>query len=288
MTPTWSRRRTLVAGLALVALTNAVALGGVAWNRSGEPDSVLQLTQRELGQPYQFGFDKESGGLVLDLRWRVLAVDRDKTYHADRYGTPAWLDRAKLASLGFQVSQPPRARGGDRYYDRLLPREALVVLELDGPARAEALESARERAKKEAAKAAAEKDKKEQHNAARNAAEFLQREETVNSRLFAVDVGLDTTALRAKYPNRTRYAIVRGSVRAQYHADRGAAGEWTGYIEGIDNGQINVPLEFRKAIGPVPQTHEWESPKQVGSPFQATVAFGKRFEPWVTAVTVTK
>jgi hypothetical protein len=282
MTLTWSRRRTLIAGLALIALTNAVALGGVAWNRSGEPDSVLQLTQRELGQPYRFGFDKDSGGLVLDLRWRVLAVDRGKAYYADRYGTPAWLDRAKLASLGFPVSQP--ARGGDRYYDRLLPREALVVLELDGPARADVLERAREQARREAARAAAEKGNKEALNAAKNAVEFLQREETVNSRLFAVDVGLDATALRATYPDRARYAIVHGSVRARYHAERGAAGEWTGYIEGIDNGQINVPLEFRKAIGSVPQTREWESPTQVGPLFQATVAFGKRFEPWVTAV----
>lgn len=284
MTLTWSRRRTLIAGLALIALTNAVALGGVAWNRSGEPDSVLQLTQRELGQPYRFGFDKDSGGLVLDLRWRVPAVDRGKAYYADRYGTPAWLDRAKLASLGFPVSQPPRARGGDRDYDRLLPREALVVLELDGPARADALERAREHARKEAARAAAGKGNKEALNAAKNAAEFLQREEAVNSRLFAVDAGLDAAALRTRYPDRTRYAIVHGSVRAQYHAERGAAGEWTGHIEGIDNGQINVPLEFRKAIGSVPQTHEWESPSQAGSPFQATVAFGKRFEPWVIAV----
>jgi uncharacterized protein DUF4824 len=287
MTLTWSRRRTLIAGLALIALTNAIALGGVAWNRSGEPDSVLKLTQRELGQPYRFGPDKESGGLVLDLRWRVLAVDRGKAHYADRYGTPAWLDRAKLASLGFPVSQPPRARGGDRYYDRLLPREALVVLELDGPARAGALEQARAWAKTEAARAAAGTGNKEALNAAKNAAELLEREETVNSRLFAVDAGLDAAALRAKYPDRTRYAIVHGSVRAQYHAERGAGGEWTGHIEDIDNGQINVPLEFRKAIGSVPQTREWEPP-QASSPFQATVAFGKRFEPWVTAVKVTQ
>jgi uncharacterized protein DUF4824 len=285
---TWSRKHTLIAGLALIALTNAVALGGVAWNRSGEPDSVLKLTQRELSQPYRFGFDKENGGLVLDLRWRVLAVDRGKAYYADRYGTPAWLDRAKLASLGFQVAQPPRARGGDGYYDRVLPREALVVLELDGLARETALEQARAWARKEAARAAAGNGNKEALNAAKNAAEFLQREETVNSRLFAVDAGLDAAALRAQYPDRTRYAIVHGSVRAQHHPARGAAGEWTGYIEGIDNGQINVPLEFRKAIGSVPQTSDWEPPAQVGSPFQATVAFGKRFEPWVTAVSATK
>lgn len=282
---TWSRTHTLVAGLALIALTNAVALGGVAWNRSGEPDSVLQLTQRELGQPYRFGFDNDSGGLVLDLRWRVLDKDaKGLAYAADHYGTPVWLDRDKLAALGFDVSEPSRARDLDRVRERQLPRDALVVLELDGPAYHTAVERARERAKEAAAREAARRGKKKPPTTEITAVDLLKREETVNSRLFAVDVGLDAAALRTKYPDRARYAIVHGSVRARYHAERGAAGEWTGYIEGIDNGQINVPLEFRKAIGPVPQTHEWESPRQMGSPFRATVAFGKRFEPWVTAV----
>jgi hypothetical protein len=280
----WSRRHTLIAGLALIALTNAVALGGVAWNRSGEPDSVLTLTQREMWQPYRFRFDKERGGLELNLRWRVLATNRTGAYYAsDRYGDPDWLDQAKLASLGFNVSRRPRARAGDSDYDRLLPREALVVLELDGPAYQKALAIARERAAKDAAKAAAEKDKKKRDHAARNAAEILQREETVNSRLFAVDVGLDAQALRAKYPDRARYAIVHGSVRAQYQGDRAAAGLWTGYLDGIDNGQINVPLEFRKAFGSVGYSHEWDTPTQAGAPFRVTVAFGKRFEPWIVA-----
>jgi uncharacterized protein DUF4824 len=280
MTLTWSRRHTLIGGLALIALTNAVALGGVAWNRSGEPDSVLKLTQRELWQPYRSRIDKESGGLELNLRWRVLMTEREWQY-ADRYGTPEWLDQAKLASLGFQVSRPPRAHG-DRYYDRLLPREALVVLELDGPVREAVLERARVLAKEAAARAAAEKGKKNEQDA-KNAAERLQREETVNSRLFAVDAGLDAAALRAGYPDRARYAIVRGSIRAQYQRDRGAAGLWTGSIERIDNDQINVPLELRRAFGAVPTSSEWETSPQVGPPFQATVAFGKRFEPWIVA-----
>jgi Domain of unknown function (DUF4824) len=282
MTLTWSRRRTLIAGLALIALTNAVALSGVAWNRSGEPESVLKLTERELWQPYRYRIDKESGGLELNLRWRVLTADRRVAHYVDRYGTPEWLDQAKLASLGFQVSRPPRAHG-DRYYDRVLPREALIVLELDGPARETVLESARAWAKEAAARAAAAKDKKNEQDA-QNAAENLQREETVSSRLFVVDAGHDAAALRAKYPDRVRYVIVRGSIRAQYQRDRGAAGLWTGHIEGLDNGQINVPLEFRRAFGTVPTSNEWESSPQVGPPFQATVAFGKRFEPWIVAV----
>ena len=130
MTLTWSR--TLVAGIALIALTNAIALGGVAWNRSGEPESVLKLTQRELGQSYRSFFDRESGGMEVSVRWRVVTTGPYESFYPDHYGAPEWLDREKLAALGFDVSRRPDAR---RRHQRLLPREALVVLELDGPAR---------------------------------------------------------------------------------------------------------------------------------------------------------
>jgi len=62
---TWSRKHTLIIGIALMALTNAVALIGVAYNRSGEPESELRLTQRELAAPYWRGIDRESGGIEL-------------------------------------------------------------------------------------------------------------------------------------------------------------------------------------------------------------------------------
>jgi hypothetical protein len=282
---TWSRKHTLIAGLALIALTNAVALGGVAWNRSGEPDSVLKLTQRELWRLHEFGFDRDTAGVTLNLRWRVLAADAASSYYvADRYGNPEWLDQAKLAALGFDVSRRPDARAMERRSERLLPREALVVLELDGPAYRKALERARERAAKQAAREAAEPGKKKRTSGEITAADVLKREETASSRLFAVDAGLDAQALRAKYPERTRYAIVRGSVRAHFHRDRGGEGKWTGYIESLDNGQVNVPKEFRAPLGTVPRSYEWSGAPEGGPAFEVTVAFGKRFEPWITAV----
>lgn len=45
---TWSRKHTLIAGIALIALSNAVALIGVAYNRSGEPESELRLSSASL------------------------------------------------------------------------------------------------------------------------------------------------------------------------------------------------------------------------------------------------
>ncbi len=44
----WTRGHTVGVGIGLIALTNAVALGGVWWNRSATPESALTLSQREL------------------------------------------------------------------------------------------------------------------------------------------------------------------------------------------------------------------------------------------------
>jgi hypothetical protein len=279
MTLTWSRGRTLGAGFALIALTNAIALGGVAYNRSGEPESVLKLTQRELWEPHGLGLDRDGGGPQLSVSWRVLAADPDVASYAEFRGAPEWLDEAKLVELGFDISPPPAARGAAWRYDRQLPKEALVVLELDGPAYQKALERARERAAKAAAGAA----KSGPGSPAQMAAEFLKNEEASNSRLFAVDAGRDARALRARYPDRTRYAIVRGKVRPSYLFGRGKEARWTGNIEGVQNAQVNVPLEFRKALE---SAHPSIPPAGVagGVPaFEVTVAFGKRFEPWIVA-----
>ena len=117
-----------------------------------------------------------------------------------------------------------------------------------------------------------------------SAAEQLRREETSNSRLFAVDVGLDAAQLREKYPDRARYTIMHANIRAHFERNQSGADRWTGYIQGLDNSTINVPVEFRGAIGSVRHSAPWGGPVPEGTPpFQVTVAFGKRFEPWVVA-----
>ena len=281
MTLNWSRGHTLAAGLVLIALTNAIALGGVAWNRSGEPESVLRLTQRELLAPHGYGLGREEGGLQLSVSWRVLSADMDATYYWNFQGEPEWLNEAKLASLGFDVS-PPAARRASWRYDRQLPREALIVLELDGPAYQMALERARARAAQEAAKGTAT-GKTGPGTPAEQAATFLKNEETSNSRLFAVDAGRDARALRAKYPDRTRYAIVQGKVRPYHRTRRGKEERWTGYLEVIENARVNVPLEFRRAFESTPGALPRAGAAGDRPAFEVMVAFGKRFEPWIVA-----
>jgi hypothetical protein len=58
---------------------------------------------------------------------------------------------------------------------------------------------------------------------------------------------------------------------------------WTGCIEAIPNKQVNVPLEFRKVIKSAPRARPPAGAMSGGPAFEVTVAFGKRFEPWVLA-----
>jgi hypothetical protein len=269
----------LIAGLALVAVTNGVALGGAAWNRSGTPDSVLALTQRELEPPYMFKGSQENSGLTLQLLWRVVPV-RDHDERAFPYstgsGAPAWLDAAKMQSLGFETKSAvddASARGFERYRSQL-PRDVFVVLELDGPAYQEILERTRQ-----AATVIEAKD--ERGEGKKTAQALIDGETNRSSRLFAVDVGLDRDALRRQFADRARYAIVRGQVRPAWAGPRVPA---SGLVSSLSADNINVPLEMRGVFEGVVRA-SYRRPSDDATRFEARLAFGQRLEPWLVSAT---
>lgn len=275
-----STRRTLLAGLGLILAVNAVALGGVAYNRSGEPDSVLRLTQRELGSPYGWRRGSENSGLGLVLNWRVLPREsggsvRPYISYGGMGGSPEWLDEAKLRELGFSFSSQAPQDWEYRRRDWLQEREVLLVLELDGPAYRQALERVRQYAQREEALLTANTGNKEFEQRAKAAKDELQREENSNSRLFVVDAGLDATVLRGRYPDRGRHVIVPGLVHPAF-ASRGKPVQ--GHVSRLSIGELHVPVEFHAAF-----THS--GPNYPGGIYQgsyeAEVAFGKRHEPWI-------
>jgi hypothetical protein len=260
----WSRRNTVVAGLALIGLTNAVVLAGAGWNRSGELDSLLSLTERELRPPYAWEGGKENSALALELRWRVLAERTPMrgayTFHGG--GWPQWLDAAKMAELGFDTTHASAKSQ--------LTREVFVVLERDGPAYAESLARTAAQARQLAARNERDADKKA-------ADEMLERETSTNSRLFAVDAGLDHGVLRARFADRHRYAIVRAGVRALVSSPGSAA---AGFIDGLSVARINVPREMRSSFDGLLPEADGTRPGP-GRRFDAQVAFGQRLEPWL-------
>lgn len=281
--------KTLAAGAALILLANAVALVGVYLNRSGEPDSRITLSQRELSMPWGWGMAKENSGLALGLHWRVNDAAAGD-YYGGGYGfsggTPEWLDQARMAALGFDVADVAGGAAGRRRFERQLQREVLLVLELAGPAWQQALQRAQENAARHEAARLANADSKEFADKAKRAQEALQREEKLNSRLFAIDAGLDRAALRAKYPDRNRYLILKAMLRPQL-ATRDKKTRVTGYLSQLAATQINVPHALRPGLEPALRQHK-RTPLDPSPHFEATLAVGQRLEPWIEAVAVTR
>jgi hypothetical protein len=273
----WQRKHTLIAGLALILLTNAVVLLGVVYNRSGQPESQIVLSQRELESPNWWRYSKEDSSLSLRLRWRVLQSGNGEHYQSQPsyyYGGSDWLDAKKLQELGFDL---PAEKDEMRHLHRDRQREVLLVLEHNGPAYQQALQYAKEHLAREQAVFDAMPGNKEFERRLKFAKEGLVREERENSRLFVVDAGLDAGTLRARYPAQDHYLIVSGRVVPVYRGSaRGLADQWMGHISGIDNDRVNVPLELRSVF---------DSTRTVGkpAPFEAVVAFGKGHEPWMVS-----
>jgi hypothetical protein len=263
----WSH--TLIAGGALILLTNAVVLFGARDNRDGEPDSQLLLTQREL-QHSTWQETRENSGMTLTLNWRFEQAgqsDLDSGLYSVRSGMPVWLDQAKMSELGFDVDRLANAVGSRERYQELQPKEVLLVLELNDRAYQHQLQRAKDYLDQAKARLDAAPDIKELKRKAKSAEENYLHEQQSNSRLFVVDAGLDLPTLRATYPDRARYAIVHGlirpgNVRVQNKASVG------GYISELQANRINVPFSYRQVFSNA-------------EPYEVAVAFGKRLEPWI-------
>ena len=276
--PHLSHRTHLVLGLVLIIVTNLVILLGVAWNRTGEPDSILTLSQRELQLRTRDTTD--NSGMTFVLQWRTPPSPRDEPNHWGAFGSghmPAWLDEEKMQDLGF----PPRSEA-QREARRHRPvhqdsRDVLLVLEFDGEHYRKALDDTRILAERAVAAHAAAPDDEELERRAKLAENRLLQETRNTSRLFVVDAGLDHAALRARYPDRQRYAIVHGQIMPWYAATH--LDDRRGYIKRITHTQINVPHEARSRL--------WVLPGRIRQiHYEAELAFGRRLEPWIAGVSI--
>jgi hypothetical protein len=283
----WSRGWTLAAGIGLILLTNAVALGGAWWNRAGEPESQLLLTERELVLPYRGYRMAENSGLALRLAWRV--ADGEGKAQQSNYGgggVPAWLDGERMAALGFETRADPAGQEMQRRYERQQPREVLIVLELAGPDWQAALQQAEENAVRHAAAATVNADSKEFANRAKRAQEAWRHEELSSSRLFAIDAGRNLAALRARYPDTTRFMIIKGTLRPRL-LTRDKQQRFAGYINDISASRINVPFALRPVLEQL-QTRPRNVAEDEEPRYAASLAIGQRLEPWIVAVSALK
>lgn len=295
----WPEKYTYFAGGILILLTNIIALGGVAYNRKGEPVTVMKLSERELRLPYYSKEDlKENSGIALDLTWQ--RAERHSSYgsaskriqsNSERCD-PGLLDQEKLKSLGFDVSKPADSPEGKMHYNKQLPREVLLVLELDGPAWHQSVEAARGRlADAEAMLKIHSSGKWGSVTGEKENVKYLKKQleqaEKEDSRLFLIDAGLDIKALRSAYPDITRYAIVRGEVEIG-HITCGEKNEFSairGWAKGLSITNINVPFKYRQRFETFRRLDASSDPadeERKAHPYEISVAYGQHLEPWMT------
>jgi hypothetical protein len=275
----WSNKTGLLAGLALIIVTNAIALGGVAYNRSGEAESVLKLTERELPIVNWTWPDNDNSSIDLRLDWRVRqSYSPDSDY---RYWGNDWLSQEQLRALGFDTSLPVETDEAFERTRREVPKTVFLVLEYDGPAYQEALEQSRERVEQATELAARNAGDARFEEQLKDAREALADEEDSASRLFIVDASLDPEALRERYPDRARYSIVRGRVGTHVVGEPGKH-RIAATPPDLDIDQIRVPQAYRTLVEPLRDRRHYVYNFNKGPPrFSATVNFGRRLEPWI-------
>jgi hypothetical protein len=267
------KRTGLILGLAIIVISNVIALVGVSVNRSGAPVQTIELTERELlMQPR----DKEDSSIRLRLAWRRSAYQFFPRLASYDFQFDFPFDRAKLQELGFDCSaDTPKDPG----YRQPPLREAYVVLEHEG----KAWEQWQQNLPADAQTAPAPATAPAFAGPARPF-ESLEGTHREGTRLFVADASKDEEALRRKYPDPRRHLIVRALVNSvlvggpnpRTGVDRPY--QWGGYVEQVRPPEIHVPLPYSRELAGL-------SPQQGGAPrYSVTLHYGHNLEPWIADV----
>lgn len=288
----------VAAGCALILLSDFAILATAAWNRRGEPEARLTLTERELALPG--GRQDEGTGLVLSL---LLAHDapgvvrrtaRWKQYELPSFDYP-WLDRDKLRELGCRTDLDPADPVAAERYGYAMARRVYLVVEYEGEAWKHWLEGRGEEVRqlrRQVEEGAAER------SALVDAEALLALDRTMRSRLVAVDAGLDADLLRLRYPDGRRFAVLAGLLRPKILRPEGGAPVLSGQLEGLLAGRVHVTRELLRHLEPYLPDETWEEvetrerneaaagwPIPTAPRYGAVLAVGRRHEPWLVDVT---
>ena len=230
---------------ALVIASNLAAWRVAALNRSGEPEAVLVLTERELRLPAK---QTENTALTLSL---VFAPPRQAR---EDLRAPGWFDRAKLEAVGFDCSRPVTAEHAE-YYRTRPPRAAYAALEYEGTLWLKQLERAPRDPLLDSHLVAIDVD--------RNPAALRARHP--DRRAVAI---VEATVALQYVSNPGQPPFLRGRVTSVLPAAISVPREWRGMLEGLQS-------DVEPGTWPPPQ----REPR-----FRAKITWGRRLEPWITNV----
>lgn len=270
----------------MVIIANIIVLAGVAFNKSGMTAQIT-LTERELKMPYWA--DKENSGLSLQLVWRSYPLS-----------SPVWLNYEKLEELGFNLMADYLNSPTYTYFRKeSSTKEVFIVLEHNG-------ESYRESVWK------AEMDVKEAKDLLNlnlgsgdkcvindswprscnddllqlyfdEAQRRLELERKTESRLFAIDAGINPEILREKYSDKTQFIITKGIVVVGAIHNLQKKENISRYISKLSIEKIYVPLEYRQDLDYKLKRDNYGM-RYIHQGYKVELAYGNRYEPWIVAV----
>ena len=262
------KHASLGAAAAVVLLANAFALVHAARNRSGETQTGIALTDREL----YYRHDSDDSGVALTLRW----VDHGSQGYSpfltpDDLVAATWLNQSKLRELGFDCSVNPADQNASSFYARQSARTGFAAFEYEGDAWKRWLELRRRITDAEPGQ--------------RRTFDYDRRGAT---RLAIIDAASDATSLRTRHPDGGRVlvlpAVFRVSVQGPRRMDAGD--QWTparltGYIQEVPS-IIHVSKPFSDSFRNHSQTSR--SQDREDALYTVHLRYGRYLEPWVTAV----
>jgi hypothetical protein len=204
------------------------------------------------------------------------------------------LDRSKLLELGFRIDFDPTLPDAAEHYSHAMPRRAYVVVEYDGEAwkrwirgrEQQVLELRRE-----------DEEGIAERSSLADAEALLAVDRMMRSRLFPVDAGIDADALRRRYPDRRRHAVVAGLLRPKVVHPESGASTLSGEVLELVVSRVHVSRNLRRHLEAFLPEETWEEieareqreakagwPSPIQPRYRATLAVGRRHEPWLANV----
>ncbi|HSX52026.1 MAG TPA: DUF4824 family protein [Cellvibrio sp.] len=273
-----SSKKLVWLAIACVLVVNAAILGKVFFNRA-EVVATLQLSERELQLPYNYGFQKEDSSKRVSLRWMVLDSSSD-VFEPAGFGW-SYDRRLALSDSHFSSFQFPACEQNHHPYDK---KEGWVLLELNGQSYAdfvarikrnyEHLQTLQPETNTELSEKALQEKRagaKESLNAANN---------TV-SRLFVIDAAAERELLEASLRTRATttnatLVIVPAELQADYNRCDDPKKKITAVrINNLAVESLYISNDFLQGITLDSESH-----------FTANVHYGRLNEPWIADLKV--
>jgi hypothetical protein len=276
-----STKKLVWLAVACVLVVNAIILGRVFFNRS-EVIATLQLSERELRFPYNYGLEKEDSSKRVSLRWTTLNSDPVSIHDSKwrwQFDNTLVISPAHYSSFQFPTCEKEKHQ---RY-----KKGAWVLLEFNGTSYADYVDKAEQyytlvqNQEPTSASKLSEKDLKEKRE---DAEKFLQEAKNSATRLFVIDAAAERGSLEAaiqaqQISGHAKLLIVPAEVEANYNyqCNHAKNEEREIRITNLSVPSLYIPKDFAQDL-------TFNDEGKSNSSFTAVVNYGRLYEPWISSL----